>query len=318
MRWCASFAALLLVSLPALAVDVQVEKDKVTFREKPDGQVIAVYHTAKKYAKPFFWPLNAPSGKAVTRKVKEDEKDHVHQRSGWFTHGDVIPGIEYKKHIKGVDGIDFWSERKGAGKIVATKVELVKGETAVATSNEWQTAEGQKILDETRTIRFSKVQDGYLLVVDIELTAVVPITFGDTKEGCFGVRVAESMQQNKGKGKLTNAEGKTGEKEVWGRKSVWNDYSGPIEGGKVAGIAIFQSPKNKVDAVWHSRNYGLMAANLFGREKRSKFPGRKGNNELVKLKKGEKLSLRFAIYLHDGDVKAGKVAEAYKDFVGLK
>jgi hypothetical protein len=86
--------------------------------------------------------------------------------------------------------------------------------------------------------------------------------------------------------------------------------------GKVAGIAVFADPANPIPTYWHARNYGLLAANPFGRD-RSRFPDARGK-ELVKLAKGEHLKLRYALFLHDGDVKEGKVAEHYKKFVALK
>ena len=45
-----------------------------------------------------------------------------------------------------------------------------------------------------------------------------------------------------------------------------------------------------------------MAANPFAREK-SGFPGRKGQTELVKLGKGETLTLVYSLVLHDGPAK---------------
>ena len=60
-----------------------------------------------------------------------------------------------------------------------------------------------------------------------------------------------------------------------------------------------------------------MAANPFGREK-SGFPRVKGNNDLVHLKKGEHLQLRYGMLLHTGDAVSGEVAAAYKRFVELR
>jgi hypothetical protein len=40
----------------------------------------------------------------------------------------------------------------------------------------------------------------------------------------------------------------------------------------------------------------------------------KGREDLVKLAQGEHLKLRYGIFLHDGDVKSGKVAEAFAEF----
>ena len=115
-----------------------------------------------------------------------------------------------------------------------------------------------------------------------------------------------------GDGKLTNSAGATGEKAVWGHIADWCDYSGTID-GKKAGIAVFADPRNASPAAWHARGYGLMAANPFGRDK-SGFPAVKGKTDLVKIEKGKELKLKYAVYAHSGDAKAGKVAEAYEVF----
>ena len=49
----------------------------------------------------------------------------------------------------------------------------------------------------------------------------------------------------------------------------------------------------------------------------AKFPDRKDKKELVKLKKGEHLKLRYGLYLHASDVKEGKVAQVYAKFTKL-
>jgi hypothetical protein len=60
-----------------------------------------------------------------------------------------------------------------------------------------------------------------------------------------------------------------------------------------------------------------MAANPFGRAK-SGFPDMKGKNDRVRLAKGEHLKLRYGIFVHLGDAKEGKVAEAYELFTKMK
>jgi hypothetical protein len=173
-----------------------------------------------------------------------------------------------------------------------------------------------KILDESRTIHLYAFGKTRLLVFDIDLHAsVTALTFGDTKEGSFGVRVNDAIRESKGNGMLVNAEGATGMKECWGRKSAWCDYSGTIDGKKM-GIAIFDDPANRPAAFWHSRDYGLMAANPFARD-RSGFPGQKGNTELFKLAKGQHLKLRYGVLIHPGDAGEGKVADFYQRFVKL-
>ncbi len=303
-------------------VTITVDKTHADFRIGSD--LVARYHFGPEVAKPYFWPLNAPGRVTVTRgwpmvpKEENGTTDHVHQKSAWFCHGDVIPeGIELKHKIKGVAGVDFWSEHAGHGRIVCTKVSSPKATGTAGrldTMNEWRTADGVKIMDEARTIQLRNQSGAYLLVVDIALTAAAcPITFGDTKEGSFGVRVHDQMREKGGNGKLTNADGKTGEPSIWGQRSLWCDYSGTL-GGKAVGLTIFDHPKNPHPACWHSRGYGLSAANPFGRAK-SGFPAMKGQTDLVKLAKGETLKLRYGILLHVGDVNVGKVAEHFKQFV---
>ena len=104
-------------------------------------------------------------------------------------------------------------------------------------------------------------------VIDFEITLKAthgPVTFGDTKEGMFGLRVASSMDVNKKQGgRITNAEGLTDD-QAWGKASPWVDYTGPVQ-GKTVGIAILNHPRSfRYPTTWHVRTYGLFAANPFG------------------------------------------------------
>jgi hypothetical protein len=291
-------------------------------------ETAAIYRFGGDLVKPILWPLMAPNNKEITRdwpmrpspKVSTKE-DHPHQKSFWFTYGDVIPeGVEIKHKRKGIEGIDFWSEGPDCGRIVcegANELPGVADSVYLSTRNEWLSADGVKILSELHDIRFYNYGKARLFVVDIFLGAMyMPITFGDTKEGALGVRVAHSMREDRGEGHITNAEGKVGEKQCWGRISAWCDYSGPVD-GETVGIAIFASPDNTLPSCWHSRAYGLMAANPFGRVK-SGFPAMKDKKDRVHLDKGEHLKLRYGIFVHLGDVKEGKVAEAYELFKKMK
>ena len=326
---------LLLFAGPAFADELTAKKTTDAIEITFGKEVVTTYHVGETVAKPYFWPVNAPGAVPVTRAwpmakgTAGETTDHVHQKSAWFCHGDVIPvGMELKVRSsdKRVEGVDFWSEGAGHGKMVCVEVGDVKTvsktEVRIPTRNEWRTPDGVKILDESRSITVSKLDAGYLIDLHIEFTAgVCDIRFGDTKEGSMGVRVPDSFRVMTEKGGVvTSSDGKTvvpvakGNLSVWGLPAAWHDYSGKV-GDKDAGIAIFDGEKNASPAYWHTRDYGLLAANPFARAK-SGFPGQKGKTELVTIKKGEKLSLRYAIYAHTGDAKAGKVAEAYQSFVG--
>jgi hypothetical protein len=329
--------ASLLVVMPVAAraadapapVAVKVTDSQIDFLAGND--LVASYHKGPEVAKPYLWPLLGPGGVHLTRdwpmtpKKEGGSSDHIHQKSAWFCHGDVIPeGLTLKDKVRGVEGVDFWAEPKGHGKMACVRVSEPKtdgGHGQITTWNEWATSTGDKVLDEKRTIHLYNLGDSRLFVFEIDLAATnVPVVFGDTKEGSFGVRINDDLRETpakgkKGVGKLENAEGKVGEKNIGGRRSAWCDYSGPLQ-GQVVGLAIFDDPANP-PACWHSRGYGLMAANPFGRAK-SGFPDMKGNHDLLKLAKGEHLKLRYGLLLHPGDAKEGRVAEHYQRFLKEK
>ena len=162
--------------------------------------------------KPYYFPVIGPTGAAVTRAfpmktVEGEDKDHPHQRSLWFTHGKV-------------NGVDFWSEMKGHGSIKETAKKTVAGGSAVGlirTTDDWIGPDGRKVCEDERVVRFYDTAKARVFDFDITLKATDgPVTFGDTKEGMFGVRVASSMDVDKKKGgKITNAEGLTDDK-AWG------------------------------------------------------------------------------------------------------
>jgi len=327
--------------------DVTATKTGDALEFQAGGDLIARYQFAgtvriekgegtKPLAKPYFWPLFAPGQVPVTREwplkrgTPGETTDHFHQKSVWFCHGDVIPdGIELTKKSadKNVKGVDFWAEGGNHGRIVCTNVGEPKRASAshvvVPTTNEWVAAEGLKLMDEARTVHVVALPAGRLIVLDIDLTAAVPVTFGDTKEGSMGVRLPDAMRTSrKGGGTVTSSSGKTvaapmkDNLPLWGEVADWNDYSGTVD-GKPAGLAVFADPKNPIPSAWHTRAYGLMAANPFGRDAAG-FPSRKGNTELVKLAKGDHLKLRYAVYAHAGDTTEGQVAEAFKTFAEMK
>lgn len=348
MRLLSLPAALLLLAPAAPAADpVKITRGRDALELHAGKELVAKYQFAgtvpkekgdgtKPLAKPFFYPLNAPGGTTVTRgwpvvpAEPGETTDHVHQKSVWFCHGDVIPegGVKVKSADKRVHGVDFWAEGGNHGRIVCVEVgepkQVSANHAAIPTRNEWRAADGMKVLDESRTIHLIATPAGRLIVLEIDLHATAgPVTFGDTKEGSMGVRVHDAIRLN-GKGSdgvVTSSTGdvvKAPAKDnlpVWGKPADWHDYSGTID-GKPAGLAVFDDPRNPVRANWHTRAYGLMAANPFGRA--GSFPSQKGMTELVKLAEGDHLKLRYGIYAHAGDAAAGQVAEAFRAFAGMK
>lgn len=304
------FAALLaLVCLLGLlntaAAEVTAEKTPQGVTIKLDGQPFTEY-LIKSGSKPILWPIIGPNGKRMTRSwpmddtvASEKDRDHIHQRSLWFTHGNV-------------NGIDFWSE--GKGRIEHRGFVKVEGgpQAVVATRNDWLSPDGSKqVCQDERTFTFGGNPEQRWIDVDIAIKATSgPVVFGDTKEGSFGVRVPSSMRvASKQGGRIVNSDGKT-DLAAWGKPAAWVDYHGPVE-GDVAGIAILNHPSSfRFPTYWHVRDYGLFAANPFGL---NDFTFGKSKGEYT-LPEGETLKFRYRVLLHKGDEKEAKVAEAFSEF----
>jgi hypothetical protein len=298
--------ALIAVLVGALcaAAEVTVEKTPQGVAVKVDGAPFTEYLT-RSGSKPILWPVIGPTGARVTRNWPmedvsgESDRDHVHQRSLWFTHGSV-------------NGIDFWSEGKG----IIEHREFVKVEGGpqglIVTRNDWLSPDGSKLqCQDERTLVLGADANRRWIDFDIALKATNgPVVFGDTKEGSFGMRVASSMRvQSRKGGHIVNCEGKTDD-SAWGKPAAWVDYHGPVE-GETVGIAILNHPSSfRFPTYWHVRGYGLFAANPFGLHDFT-AGGSKGE---YTLPAGETLRLKYRVLLHRGDEKAGHVAEEFAAF----
>jgi len=131
----------------------------------------------------------------------------------------------------------------------------------------------------------------------MSLRAARELRFGDTDDGGFGFRLREEFRENRG-AKLTNAEGKTGARQIWGQPSAWTHYESVID-GRPYGAAILSHPSNlRHPAGWHAGNYGLNSANPFAA---SSFAEEKGSRRGEYLHPDKAtLQLRYRVILHPG------------------
>ncbi len=301
-----SFSARL--DLPASA-EVVVKPSRGGMVIQIDGGLFTEY-LVQSGAKPILWPILGPAGQPMTRaypmgQAPGEKKDHVHQRSLWFTHGDV-------------NGVSFWDENPEHGTIVHRRFAKTEsgGEAIVVTENDWVGPDSKKILSDRRRLKFAAGENVRWLDFDITLTASSgPVRFGDTKEGTFGVRVAETMKVDaKTGGRIVNSQGLAND-AAWGRKAAWVDYHGPVA-GQTAGIAIMNHPDSfRFPTFWHVRTYGLFAANPFGRRE---FPDGGKQDGSYTLPDGQTITLRYRVWLHKGDEKEGRVAAAYESYASQR
>jgi len=272
-----------------------------------DGKPFTIFHAGTDANKPFLAPLRSASGKIVTRgfpmeNLPGESRDHLHHRGLWFSYDDV-------------NGVKFWendpSYTKGhIGRIVVRKAAIKdgKGSSTITASMDWR--DGAKVLlAEDRTMVFAGGRDSRSIDFRIVLTASEDLTFGDTKEGAFAIRLLDAFTEKRGL-KMVDADGRTGMAKVWGKRSNWVDYAGEVEGEKI-GVAIFDHPQNpRHPTYWHARDYGLFALNPFGRKA---FDPDQEESEW-KLPKGQKLTFRWRVVIHPGDVETGHVAELYQKY----
>ena len=73
-----------------------------------------------------------------------------------------------------------------------------------------------------------------------------------------------TRRRPEGEGQIENSYGGRQEEETWGKRAMWCDYYGPLD-GETAGVCLMDFPTNpRYPTHWHVRAYGLMTANPFG------------------------------------------------------
>lgn len=295
------------------------------------GKTFATYYFDDNVPKPYLHPLRTASGIVITRgfpmqkDIPGESTDHPHHRALFFAHGDI-------------NGFDFWTEAAHAetapvqagattyqtsehlphGRTVFVKLDKTKGGHDSGTLRarfKLVGPDGMGIAEETQAYIFRG--DQATRTVDCEFTIralKAPVKLGDTKEGTFAIRVVKALEESSGM-KMTDSEGRAGEKQIWGKRANWVDYSSAVEGREV-GVAIFDHPSNpKHPTYWHARGYGLFAVNPFGERDFYNDPKRDGS---LTIEPGSALQFRYRVLIHEGDASAARIADAYTQYAAGK
>lgn len=299
--------------LGAGKVTIEHQGGKATVRI--DGQLFTEY-VYQGHSKPVLYPIIGPYGIEMTRHypikegVDNEARDHPHQKSLWFTHGNV-------------NGTDFWSEyarnrdRNPFGRIVQTSITI--DQDTIRTEDQWMAPDGEVVCSDTRQIVFGTCSVGR--TIDFQVTIHAShgdVTFGDTKEGTMGIRTNPLLRLRSDKrrgnhtaaGKSVNSEGIEGA-SIWGKRAGWVDYWAPIN-GKTVGIAIFDHPTNpRHPTWWHARDYGLVAANPFGIHD---FEGKAAGAGDMRIENGQSVTFRYRFLFHENDAMSAGVGKEYEAF----
>ena len=286
-----------------------------------DGKPFTVYYFDSAEAKPYLMPLRSARGTIITRGFpigntvppghRHDSDLEPHQRPMDFGFGDI-------------NGIDFWGEAiyphwsddRVFGRTVKVKIQKMRsGSHAgfIEALFNLDAPSGRPIGQETQAYAFRASRSTRIIDCKFTLTANqgAPLTFGDTKEGMFELRLAPEL--NSPPGTIVNSNGAEGESQVWGKRADWVDYDGEI-GGERLGVAIFDSPRNfRHPTYWHARGYGLFAANPFGIREFTRDPALDGS---WTVRQGKSLTFRYRVFIHEGNYRQAHVAQAWREYAG--
>lgn len=290
--------------LPQVAFQRQGRKLIITIGGK---RFVEYVWTDNKTTRPYFANVHAPNGLQVTRNhppQKGDAQDHATMHPGiWLAFGD-ISGNDYWRNKARVKGGDFLKKPRGGA-----------GRGAFTVRNQYLSKNGKDIVcTEICTYTIVVRPAGYLLISDSRFSSEGgDFYFGDQEEMGLGFRVATPMTVDSKKGgRILDSKGRKNGKGIWGKAAKWCDYSGPVQ-GKTLGILSMPDPKNFRPAWWHARDYGLLAANPFGR---NALTG--GKKSKIIVRKGEVFRLRFALLIHSGvEPTLAFLERAYGDDVEL-
>ncbi|GIW98277.1 MAG: hypothetical protein KatS3mg111_1610 [Pirellulaceae bacterium] len=254
-----------------------------------DGRECTRWHWSADAPRPYFWPLNGPSGISLTRMGHPGAANHDHHRSLWFAHQDVL-------------GIDCWTDHTPA--MIRQTQRLVLDDGADAARAAWRLHwldghDPAPLLqqDVVATIRPLDTLGAWTLELQCDfLTSAQGVAFRQSNFGILGLRVAKSLSRAFGAGIITGADGGVNEQELFGRPNRWIDYSGPIavkdNEPVLEGIAIIdhrQNPGHREHqwACWHVRDDGWFGPSL-------------SRHQDVELVADEVLRCRYLIVVHAG------------------
>lgn len=298
-----------------------------------DGKLFTSYRWPENVYKPILYPVLTSAGTEITRgfplKPREGERaDHMHQVGIWFNYGNV-------------NGYDFWgngSEGKrnvDGGQVKHLSVAHLSGGTTegfMLTTASWIDPSEKELLAEKTEYHF--IAEGSTRIIDRISTLTASgeaVTFKDTKEGMFGIRVARQLElPSEGEGTLIDVHGhpatvkEMSNKEisgsyrsseavtggaVWGTRAKWMELYGNIGDEKIS-LIIADHPENpSYPGYWHTRGYGLFAANPFGVKDFTR-----GEEELnYVIPAGESITLKYRVIVSSGGHLTDAEINAYTD-----
>lgn len=305
-------------------------QDNFKFQEEDDrvnviigDQLFTSYRYSSDLLKPSLHPVISPTGEIVTRgypfeEIEGESSDHPHHTGVYFTYGNRDQ----------VNGDSFWNQHDGPQKIKHVKILAMEEDTnkgKLSTRSHWINSQGRPILEEDRRMEFYSSEDEYRIDFTIRLSAIdTTVTFADTKEGMFAIRVADWLTENttgtlyNSTGEYLNAEGDRTEENIWGKRSSWVRLEGKKD-DKTIGVAMYHHPNStNYPTYWHARGYGCFAANPIGQyEFQEARQVEDPEYRTLTLRSGETALFKFRMIIYEGSKGKEYFDQGFEDFSQL-
>jgi hypothetical protein len=250
--------------------------------------------------KPFFHPLCTPSGHVLTNF---EPHDHFWHRGLWFT-------------IKFINHENFWEEHPPFGTqrtlLPPTITHARHGQISVFSALDWISPDQTSVvIQEQRLFAYRPIDAASYAIdftfilkprVEVLLDRTVFTTWGGY--GGLTFRGSRNWQDSR----LLFSDGLTSDRPT-PKQATWCDLSGKLDGGagQSGGIAIFDHPDNpRHPTPWYGATgpgHYFNAAFLF--------------NESMSVPAGERLTLRYRVYVHDGIPNTDSIASAYQQYLSI-
>jgi len=242
--------------------------------------------------KPYFWPVNGPSGNVVRGAGGGDHPHHT----GLY--------LSYGGHGEG-GSANIWSDWDEppygpCGKMLHQRfIRLTEGPVYAEFVEELIHVKGNGdiILDEKRTARVWYADNGTRFL-DLSFETTPPLDIGK-RQFMLVARITPSMKIPN-EGHVENSEGDVGRKEIHHKHARWCDFSGDVGDG-VNGISFFDHPQNpEYPGFWGEIAVPSQMTLLH-------HPP----DELPE----NRFHLKFRVYIHEGSTADARIEKCHQNYI---
>ncbi len=287
------FACFALASFFVATAEITLEKGANQLSIRIGDKPFATYvWSDPKIPRPYLANVHAPNSTQVTRSypidpvLNKDNDDHDTFHPGlWLSFGDV-------------NGLDFWRNKARVRNLHFVQQPTAEDDHATFTVlNVYEPTEGPADSAFYETCRYDVFAldiGWYLIAQSVFQSSKGEIRFGDQEEMGFGARIQTPLTVKFGAGTILNSNKGRNELGTWGFQADWCSYYGKA-GDTFCGLTLMPGPKNFRPSWYHSRDYGLVVANPFGKKAMTGAKRPEMQPDMTVVPKGEVLRLTFGV-----------------------